>query len=92
MQLASDYSILLTSHADLLLFVRELSVLSLHSLIPYFRSFLYLCFVSSYPTEKDKLDLLSRSEHIDLTLLRMKAFRPLIEVLSSVGTHFQSDF
>lgn len=81
--LITDYSKLLTSRCDLLLLIRELPVLSLYSLIPYFRSFLYLCFIATYPVQKDQLDLLSRSEHIDLTVLRSKAFGPLLDALSS---------
>ena len=82
--LITDYSKLLMSRCDLLLLVRELPGLSMYSLIPYFRSFLYLCFIATYPMQKDQLDLLSRSEHIDLSLLRAKAFGPLLDSLSSV--------
>ena len=85
LQVVDELSLFLSTTSDLFILLRELPQFTTKPLHPCLRALLFYCYRCCYPTKKEKLELLSRSEHVDLTLFRQKAFLPVTITMASVS-------
>lgn len=85
LQIVDELSLFLSTTSDLFILIRELPQFTTKPLHPCLRALLFSCYRCCYPTKKEKLELLSRCEHVDLTLYRQKVFLPFAITMASVG-------
>ena len=85
LQIVNELSLFLSTTSDLFIILRELPQLTIKPLHPCLRALLFSCYRCCYPTKKEKLELLSRSEHVDLSLFRQKVFLPFTITMANVS-------